>query len=529
MNSLPPANVTAAGALPVDRIDVEAVNAGAKKNAQPLYAARKKIHPKRASGDFRKLKWIVMLVTLGIYYITPWLRWDRGPYAPDQAVLIDMANRRFYFFFVEIWPQEFYYVAGLLVMAGVGLFLVTSVAGRAWCGYTCPQTVWTDLFLVVERFFEGDRNARIKFDAAPWTSGKIGKRVLKHAVWLLIAVATGGAWIFYFADAPTLLRNFVTGQAPFVAYATVAVLTFTTYVFGGLLREQVCIYMCPWPRIQAAMLDEDSLVVTYNDWRGEPRSHGAKKAAAAGLAVGDCVDCNACVAVCPTGIDIRDGQQLECITCALCIDACNDVMDRLGRERGLISYTTLRDYNHNMAIATNAATGLIEPARVREASGKIVPAVRHFDWKIFLRPRTLIYTAAWAAIGLGMLYSLMSRDRLEVTVQHDRNPVFVTLSDGSIRNGFTVKILNMIPEPRVIELSLAGLAGATMAINEVDQPIGVSFSVPVEPDKLRMLKVFIAQPKDIVKPGSTGFRLIVEDRSSGERDEYNANFEAPAK
>lgn len=511
----------------VDRIDAEALNAGAKAKGQPLYAARKKVHPKRASGEFRKLKWIIMIVTLGIYYVTPWLRWDRGPFAPDQAVLIDMANRRFYFFFLEIWPQEFYFVAGLLVMAGVGLFLITSVVGRAWCGYTCPQTVWTDLFLVIERFFEGDRNARIKLDAAPWSFDKIRKRTLKHVVWILISIATGGAWIFYFADAPTLLWDVMTGQAAFIAYGTVAVLTATTYIFGGIMREQVCIYMCPWPRIQAAMLDEDSLVVTYNDWRGEPRSRHAKKAAAQGLSVGDCVDCNACVAVCPTGIDIRDGQQLECITCALCIDACNDVMGKLGRERGLISYATLREYNHNVAIATNPKTGAFDPKRVRETGGRMVPEVKHFDWQIFFRLRTLIYFAAWAAVGLGMLYALLARDRLEVNVQHDRNPVFVTLSDGSIRNGYTVKILNMIPEPRVIFLSLAGLPGGTMAINEVDQPIGVSFAIPVEPDKLRQLKVFVAQPQDYVEPGSSGFRFVVEDKSSGERDIYDAVFEAP--
>jgi cytochrome c oxidase accessory protein FixG len=259
----------------------------------------------------------------GIYYLTPWIRWDRGPYAPDQAVLVDLANRRFYFFFIEIWPQEFYYVAGLLVMAGVGLFLVTSTVGRAWCGYTCPQTVWVDLFLVVERAIEGDRNARIKLDAAPWTASTSSrKRVFQARDLAVIGVATGGAWIFYFADAPTLAADFVTLQAPPVAYITVAILTATTYVFGGLMREQVCTYMCPWPRIQAAMLDEHSLTVTYNDWRGEPRSRHAKKARR-GQQAGDCVDCNACVVVCPMGIDIRDGQQLECITCALCIDACD--------------------------------------------------------------------------------------------------------------------------------------------------------------------------------------------------------------
>ncbi|MEC9344397.1 MAG: 4Fe-4S binding protein, partial [Pseudomonadota bacterium] len=224
-----------------EHFDVEPINK--RDRQQPLYAARKKIHPKRAQGTFRRLKWIVMAITLGIYYLAPWLRWDRGEFAPDQAILIDLYHRRFYFFFIEIWPQEFYYIAGLLVMAGVGLFLVTSSVGRAWCGYTCPQTVWVDLFLVVERFVEGDRNARIKLDAAPWTASKLARRAVKHAVWLLIAMATGGAWILYFADAPTLTRNVFTGQAAGIAYMTIAVLTFTTYVLGGLMREQVCTYM----------------------------------------------------------------------------------------------------------------------------------------------------------------------------------------------------------------------------------------------------------------------------------------------
>jgi cytochrome c oxidase accessory protein FixG len=510
-------------------IDVAPVNAGAKKNAEPLYAARKAIHPKKAEGHFRRLKWIIMLVTLGVYYITPWLRWDRGEYAPDQAVLIDMANRRFYFFFIEIWPQEFIYVAGLLVMAGVGLFLVTSIVGRAWCGYACPQTVWTDLFIAVERFWQGDRNARIKLSSAPWTFGKIRKMVSTHISFILISIATGGAWIFYFADAPTLLKDFVTFNAPFIAYSTVAVLTATTYIFGGLMREQVCIYMCPWPRIQAAMLDEDSLVVTYNDWRGEPRSRHAKKAIAEGKSVGDCVDCNACVAVCPTGIDIRDGQQLECITCALCIDACDSVMDKLNRERGLIAYATLHEYNHNMAIAQNPETKVIEPWRVRDAAGKFTDSVKHFDWRIVYRLRSVIYFSAWAAIGLFMLVSLLGRDRLEVNVQKDRNPVFVQLADGSIRNGFTVKILNMIPEPRTIFLSIEGLPGATMSINGLDQPDSVSFAVPVEPDKLRSLRVFVSQPPDLVQPGRTPFNLNVEDKQSFEADSYDAVFEAPTQ
>jgi cytochrome c oxidase accessory protein FixG len=509
----------------IDKIDVKAVNTGAKAKGT-LYAARQKIFPKRAEGAFRRFKWIVMAITLGIYYLTPWLRWDRGPYAPDQAVLLDMVNRRFYFFFIEIWPQEFYFVAGLLVMAGVGLFLVTSVVGRAWCGYTCPQTVWTDLFLVVERFVEGDRNARMKLDAAPWSFRKISLRAIKHAIWIVIAFATGGAWIFYFSDAPALLKSFVTLQAPFIAYATVGVLAATTYVFGGIMREQVCIYMCPWPRIQAAMLDEDSLVVTYNAWRGEPRSHGIKKTATAGVTSGDCIDCNACVVVCPTGIDIRNGQQMECITCALCIDACDSVMEKLGRPKGLISYSTLRDYNHNMGVACSVP-GVCDPARVRDASGRFTPGIRRFNWQIFFRPRTMIYSTAWALIGLGLLTALLARDRLEVNVQHDRNPVAIKLSNGSVRNGYTVKLLNMVPEPRTIRLSIEGLPGAEMTIAGLDNVRGLSADIDVEPDRLRALHVLITVPPQSLQAGETPFKIIAADNQSFETDSYSATFEVP--
>ncbi|CAM5486400.1 Cytochrome c oxidase accessory protein CcoG OS=Afipia felis OX=1035 GN=NCTC12722_03588 PE=4 SV=1 [Afipia felis] len=509
----------------IETFDATAVNSARMR--QPLYAARKKIFPKKAEGSFRRFKWIVMLVTLGIYYLTPWLRWNRGPYAPDQGVLIDLANRRFYFFPIEIWPQEFYFVAGLLIMAGFGLFLVTSTVGRAWCGYTCPQTVWVDLFLVVERAVEGDRNARIKLDGAPWSAAKLFKRVSKHLIWLTIAVLTGGAWIFYFADAPTLLRDLVTGHAAPVAYITIAILTGTTYVFGGLMREQVCTYMCPWPRIQAAMLDENSLTVTYNDWRGEPRSRHSKKAAAEGQSVGDCVDCNACVAVCPMGIDIRDGQQLECITCALCIDACDSVMDKIGRPRGLIAYATLAEYQANMALATAGGTSAIEPARVHDANGKISDKVATFHLKKLLRPRTLIYFAAWSLVGLVLLYALLTRERLQVNVLADRNPQFVVLSDGSIRNGFTVKLLNMIPEPRLITVSLEGLPGGEMSVVGLDHTPGRSVVVEAEPDRLKTLKVFVRQPREDVAGQTQHFVFVVEDKAGSESARYHATFDAP--
>lgn len=476
------------------------------KGERPLlYKGREPIYPRRVSGTFRTLKWWIMGITLSIYYFTPWIRWYRGPDSPDQAVLVDLANRRFYFFFIEIWPQEFYYVAGLLIMAGVGLFLLTSSVGRAWCGYACPQTVWTDLFIWVERFIEGDRNARKRLAAAPWTPSKVRKRVTVHIVFLLIALATGGAWIFYFADAPTLLSDFLKIQAPPVAYGTVAVLTFTTYTLGGLMREQVCTYMCPWPRIQAAMMDEHSLTVTYNDWRGEPRSRHRKKLAREGRQAGDCIDCNACVAVCPAGIDIRDGQQLQCITCALCIDACDQVMDKVGMPRGLIGYSTLNDYQQNKA-GTRVATSL----------------------KSFIRPRTMIYFSVWALIGLIMLGMLLSRTRLDVNLLHDRNPVFVQLADGSVRNGYELKILNMRPIERVFSVTIKDLDGGTMW-NPVDdtEPV-TSLLVPVVADRLKAVRLFVKVPRDQINAAHQNFAFVVSEVEGEETVTVDAKFEAPA-
>ena len=273
----------------------------------PLYVAHKKVYPQSVSGTFRRIKWGLMAFCLGVYYLLPFVRWNRGLGAPDQAVLIDIPHSRFYFFFIELWPQEVYYFTGLLIVAAITLFLMNSVGGRIWCGYLCPQTVWTDLFYAVERWVEGDRRERMMRDAAPhgfdWWRLKAGK----HAIWLLIAWWTGGAWVLYFADAPRLVVSLLTFQAPFVAYGCIGVLTATTYVFAGFMREQVCLYMCPWPRIQAALIDEHALNVSYHYDRGEPRM-SLKKAKAAeghGEKVGDCIDCTYCVEVCPTGVDIR--------------------------------------------------------------------------------------------------------------------------------------------------------------------------------------------------------------------------------
>jgi cytochrome c oxidase accessory protein FixG len=445
-----------------------------------------------------------MAVTLTIYYVTPWLRWDRGPFAPDQAVLVDLAHRRFYMFGIEIWPHEFYYVAGLLIMAGIGLFLVTSAVGRAWCGYACPQTVWTDVFQHVERWIDGDRNAQMRLAKAPWTLSKFARRAAKYAAFLAISVATGGAWIFYFADAPTLLRDFLAGEAAPVAYATVGLLTATTFVLGGFMREQVCIYMCPWPRIQTAMMDEKSLTVTYKDWRGEPRHRGTKKATLADLKLGDCIDCDQCVAVCPTGIDIRNGPQVGCITCALCIDACDKVMTRIGRPRGLIDYATLEDCR-------------------AEAAGAAPKPIR----KTLLRPRTLIYLAIWAATGFAMLFALGERTRLDISAQQERNPVYVRLSDGDVRNSFTVKLRNMQTRPRTMEVAIAGLNGAVLWTGTGGrESAGTSIRTQVPADALAKLRIFVAAPSGGETRDDFVFTVRALDGEGGENS-TQARFERP--
>jgi cytochrome c oxidase accessory protein FixG len=467
-----------------------------------FYESRKTVHNKRIDGPFRRFKWAVMAITLTIYYVTPWLRWDRGPYAPNQAVLIDLAHRRFYMFSIEIWPQEFYFVAGLLIMAGIGLFLITSAVGRAWCGYACPQTVWTDLFQHVDRFVDGDRNARIRLDAAPWTASKIARRAFKWTIYAFIGFWTGGAWIMYFADAPTLVHDFWRGEAAPVAYITVAVLTLTTVIFGGFMREQICIYMCPWPRIQTAMLDEKSLIVTYKDWRGEERG-SLKKAEKEPDKYGDCIDCMQCVAVCPTGIDIREGPQIGCITCALCIDACDKVMAEIGRPRGLIDYATLEDCKS-------------------EAAGQPPKPV----WKTLLHPRTIAYFLIWSSIGAAMLFALGHRVRTTLTAAPDRNPPYMLMSDGSIRNSFTLRLRNMESRPRQMEIALEDLPGATMwdeAISRDRAAPKLTFTVPA--DQLLQVRAYVVAPAN-TRSKEFEFRItsLDEGRETGEAE---AKFTAP--
>ncbi|MCK5621711.1 MAG: cytochrome c oxidase accessory protein CcoG [Alphaproteobacteria bacterium] len=449
---------------------------------QPLYADRVRIYPQKVEGPFRRFKWAVLVLLLAIYYLAPWLRWDRGPGAPDQALLIDMPARRAYFFFVEIWPQEVYYLTGLLVLGAVGLFLVTSLFGRVWCAYSCPQTVWTDLFMWVERMVEGDRNARMRLDKGPWTAARIIKKVAKHATWVLISALTGGAWVMYFTDAPTLVVDLLNFQVTGAVLFFILMFTATTYLLAGIAREQVCIYMCPWPRFQAAMFDEDTLTVTYEDWRGEAR--GKHKAGDSWEGRGHCVDCLQCVNVCPTGIDIRDGSQLECIGCGLCIDACNRIMERLDLPKGLIRLDTVSN-------------------QVARAQGGAAPFR-------LLRPRTLIYTGLLALVAAVMMYGLATRSTLEVNLLRDRNALFVMLSDGTIRNGYTFKIINRARADREFILTVSGIEGATLAV--LGGSSGSRAAVfSTRPDQVETYRVFITAPRQSLDGESTDISFVLEE------------------
>jgi cytochrome c oxidase accessory protein FixG len=416
-------------------------------------ATGRPVIPQSVKGPIRRIKWAILLLTLSIYYVMPFHRWDRGSHAPDQAVLLDFANGRLYAFFVEIWPQDLYLVTGLLVLAATVLILTNALAGRLWCGFACPQTVWTDLFLLVERLIEGDRRLRLKNIGAPLTARRAAQIAAKHAAWLVISFATGGTLIFYFTDAPGLLRSFVSGDVSVNAMTWIVVFAGTTYGLAGFARDQVCTFMCPWPRLQGAIWDPEAYTVNYRDYRGEQRM-SAKKAAAVrfeGKQAGDCVDCGRCVTVCPIGIDIREGPNFACINCGLCVDACDGVMTKLGRPRGLIDYESWNN---------------IERGRLKEK-----PVNR------LVRPKTIGLTAACVALAATITVAFVTKTTATLSVQHDRDPVAVKLSDGSVRNAYTVKLLNKSSGPHTYALSVAGLE-AKLAIVGVHD--GSSFSVGPE-------------------------------------------------
>jgi cytochrome c oxidase accessory protein FixG len=459
---------------------------------EPLVEAPHKVYPKKVDGQFRRIKWGIQFATLAIYYFLPFVRWDRGADAPAQAVLVDFPHRRFYFFFIEIWPQEVYYLTGLLILASLTLFLMNAVAGRIWCGYMCPQTVWTDFFVTTERWIEGDARDRIKLDEGPWTRDKIRKKVSKHLIWLLIAWWTGGAWVLYFTDAPTAVWKLATFQkGAFDTYLWIGILTFTTYVFAGVMREKLCLHACPWPRIQAALTDEYALNVTYRYDRGEPRMSlkQATAARAAGKPSGDCVDCGQCVAVCPTGVDIRKGAQLGCIQCGLCIDACDGIMEKIHRPTRLIGYDTEMNVKRRQC----GESAIYKP----------------------LRARTVLYAVLILAIGGLMSATLAMRGDIHVSVLHDRNPLAVRLKDGGARNGYTVRFANKKPEARRFAISVSGLAGAQTEVVGATPGDKGKVVIEVGPDQTREARVLLSTHGAGGSKGQVPVVFTATDAASG--------------
>lgn len=476
-----------------------------KRTSKSLFQKHSKVYPKSVHGRFRKIKWAALIAMLALYYILPWIRWDRGPTAPNQAVLLDIEHRRFYLFFIELWPQQIYYLTGALILAALGLFLATSLAGRVWCGFACPQTVWTDLFVWVEHLVEGERGERIRMDQGKWTPRKLARKAVKNLVWVGIALATGGAWIFYFTDAPTLLGEMLRFEASSTALGFIALFAGTTYLLAGFAREQVCTYMCPWPRFQSAMIDEESLVVTYQEWRGEGRaplrkSQSWEERGAAGL--GDCIDCFNCVQVCPAGIDIRDGLQMQCIGCGLCVDACDEIMTRIGRPTGLVTFDT---QTNQTALATTGQA----------------PAYT------LLRPRVIIYGLAMLVIGGAIVAGLAFRPGLDISVLRDRAPLYVALADGSVRNAYTFKISNMTRDPRDYVLTAGGLDGATIAVAGAGQEGQTDAQrLTAAPDMVATYRIFVTVPRASLQAASQPLAFTLTS-AAGETASYQTVFMGP--
>jgi len=399
----------------------------------PPYIRHEKIYPREIGGRFATLRRLAVLALLGLYYALPWVDF-RG----RQAVLFDLPSRKFYLFGVVLWPQDFIFLTWLLVMAGLSLFFFTALAGRLWCGFACPQTVWTELFVWIERFVEGDRARQIKRDRGPWTADKIVRKTVKQTLWVALALWTGLTFVGFFSPIRTLVLQPFSGELAGWALFWTLFYGFATYGNAGFLREQVCKYMCPYARFQSAMFDRGSLVITYDSVRGEPRGPHARGVDPRTIGQGDCVDCTLCVQVCPTGIDIRNGLQYECIACAACVDACDSVMDRVARPRGLVRFTSLA-----------ALEG--RPTRV-------------------LRPRILVYGGLLAGIALTGLVGLIMRPLVAVDVIRDRNVLYRS-TPGGVENVYNLKILNKDERPHRFTVSVTGLPGLTL--DDGGRPISV--------------------------------------------------------
>jgi len=411
-----------------------------QEQEQAIYEVRQKIYPRAVHGWFAGWRVFFVILTQVIFYGLPWLEWNGR-----EAVLFDLASRKFYIFGLVFWPQDFIYLAVLLIISAMSLFLFTAVAGRLWCGYACPQTVYTEIFQWIERKIEGDQLARIRLDAAPFSLQKIAVKSAKHALWIALALWTGFTFVGYFTPIKTLAAEVRSlGLGP---WETFWVLFYgaATYGNAGWMREQVCKYMCPYARFQSAMFDRDTLTITYDMKRGEPRGPRSKKVDRHAAGLGDCVDCHICVQVCPVGIDIRQGLQYECIGCGACIDGCNQVMDKMGYPKGLIRYTT-------------------ENALARGYDTKAM-------WKRVLRPRTLVYTAMLLAIVGAAAGSLAMRNPLKVDVIRDRGSLAREAAPGVIENVYRLQLMNTDEKSRDLAIRAEGLPG--LKVVGVEQPIAL--------------------------------------------------------
>jgi cytochrome c oxidase accessory protein FixG len=411
-----------------------------QEQEQAIYEVRQKIYPRAVHGWFAGWRVFFVILTQLVFYGLPWLEWNGR-----QAVLFDLASRKFYIFGLVFWPQDFIYLAVLLIISAMSLFLFTAVAGRLWCGYACPQTVYTEIFQWIERKIEGDQLARIRLDAMPFSLQKIAVKSAKHALWIALALWTGFTFVGYFTPIKTLAAEVRSlGLGP---WETFWVLFYgaATYGNAGWMREQVCKYMCPYARFQSAMFDRDTLTITYDMKRGEPRGPRSKKVDRHAAGLGDCVDCHICVQVCPVGIDIRQGLQYECIGCGACIDGCNQVMDKMGYPKGLIRYTT-------------------ENALARGYDTKAM-------WKRVLRPRTLVYTAMLLAIVGAAAGSLAMRNPLKVDVIRDRGSLAREAAPGVIENVYRLQLMNTDEKSRDLAIRAEGLPG--LKVVGVEQPIAL--------------------------------------------------------
>ena len=439
--------------------------------AESLYEAQKKLYPRSVRGFFSRWRWVFVALTQLVFYGLPWLEWGQR-----QAVLFDLGARRFYLFGLVLYPQDFIYLTGLLVISALTLFLFTAVAGRLWCGFTCPQTVYTEIFLWIERKVEGDRTARLRLDGSPMSVEKLVKKWFKHLLWISLAMWTGFTFVGYFAPIKELGFEFLQTRMGSWEMFWVFFYGGATYGNAGFLREQVCKYMCPYARFQSAMFDRDTLIVSYDTARGEPRGARSRKADLSTLALGDCVDCTLCVQVCPTGIDIREGLQYECIGCAACADVCDTVMDKMNYPRGLIRFST-----------ENAMAGGWNRAQT---------------WRRVLRPRVLVYSAVLVALTLGLLWSLAARTPLKVDVVRDRAALSRIVAGGKLENVYRLQVMNATEEPQRYRIAASGLDGLTLA-----SPL----EFDVGPAESRWVPVRLQIGDGSAAPGSHPIQFSVSD------------------